>query len=88
MKHFTQLNCKYCSSTDLVKNGHDRNGAQRYRCNICKKSFRTSYSYNAYKDGIKDKIDELTLNSCGVRDISRTLKISQNTVISHLKKKS
>ena len=87
MKQFTQITCRYCSSIDLVKNGHDTNGAQRYRCNNCKKSFRETYSYNAYKEGVKAKIDELTLNSCGVRDISRTLKISQNTVIRHLKKK-
>jgi transposase-like protein len=36
--------------------------------------------------GIKEKIIELTLNSSGVRDIERTLKIHRDTVTSVLKK--
>ncbi|KAA6316107.1 hypothetical protein EZS27_033540, partial [termite gut metagenome] len=42
--------------------------------------------YNARKQGIKDKIIEMTLNSSGVRDIGRVLKISKDTVVSLLKK--
>jgi hypothetical protein len=42
--------------------------------------------YNARKQGIKEQIAVLTLNSSGVRTISRILKISKNTVISELKK--
>jgi hypothetical protein len=45
-----------------------------------------NYRYNARKQGVKEQITELTLNSSGVRDISRILKINKNTVISELKK--
>ena len=86
MKQFVQLHCRYCQSDDLVKNGHSENGTQRYRCKSCNKSFQLTYSYNAWKPGTKDQIDEMTLNSSGVRDIGRTLKISPNTVVRHLKK--
>ena len=86
MLHTIPLHCRYCNATDLVKNGHSENGTQRYRCKQCKRSFQLHYTYNAHQPGLKDQIDELTLNSSGVRDISRALKINKNTVISHLKK--
>jgi len=86
MKHYHIIRCTFCGSEDLVKNGHSENGTQRWRCNSCKKSFQLSYKYNAWEPGVKEQIMELTLNSSGVRDISRTLHINKNTVISELKK--
>lgn len=86
MKHSQEILCHFCSSSDLVKNGHSENGTQRWRCNQCKKSFQLSYSYRARQPGVKEQIIELTLNSSGVRDISRVLGINKNTVISELKK--
>ncbi|MDR0757103.1 MAG: hypothetical protein LBF85_04575, partial [Tannerella sp.] len=35
MKHTQIISCPYCSSIDLVKNGHRENGSQRWRCNNC-----------------------------------------------------
>ena len=87
MKQYIQINCRHCGCDDLVRNGHSPNGRQRYRCNNCKKSFRSEYSYNACKPGVKEQIEKQTLNSSGVRDISRNPEISKNTVISELKKK-
>jgi len=86
MIHKEDLKCFHCQSNDLVKNGKSPNGTQRWRCNQCKKSFRFDYRYNAYKQGVKEKIIEMTLNSSGVRDIGRVLKISKDTVCSELKK--
>jgi transposase-like protein len=80
------IECPHCGSLDLQKNGHSENGTQRWRCNGCRKSFQLTYRYNARKPGVKEQIDELTLNSSGVRDIGRILKISTNTVIARLKK--
>ena len=86
MIHKEALHCPHCQSNDLVKNGKSPNGTQRWSCNRCRKSFRFDYCYNACKQGIKEKIIELTLNSSGVRDISRVLKINKNTVCAVLKK--
>jgi len=33
------MNCIYCSSQLTVKNGHNKEGVQRYKCNCCKKRF-------------------------------------------------
>ncbi len=86
MKHYQNIKCTHCESEDIVKNGHSENGTQRWRCNKCKKSFQLTYERKAWEVGIKEKIFELTLNSSGVRDISRTLHINRNTVMSALKK--
>jgi transposase-like protein len=87
MRHTQDIQCIHCSSSDLHKNGHRDNGTQRWYCNSCKRSFQLSYRYNARIPGIKEQIIELTLNSSGVRDIGRILKISNNTVVTELKKK-
>ena len=86
MIHTTTLLCPYCSGNDLQKNGSSPNGTQRWRCKGCQKYFQRTYRYNAYNKGVKDKITEMTLNNSGVRDIGRVLRISNNTVISVLKK--
>ena len=88
MEHTTILNCPYCPSTNLRKNGHSENGTQRWICNECRKSFQFRYRYKAREPGIKDQIDELILNSSGVRDTARVLGINKNTVMNHLKKNS
>jgi transposase-like protein len=75
-----------CGAEDLVKNGLRENGTQQYRCNKYRKSFQHEYTYNAWKPDMKEQIEIQTLNSCGVRDISRTLDISKNNVISELRK--
>jgi transposase-like protein len=86
MEHQQTILCPHCDSKNLQKNGHRSNGYQRWRCNVCGKSFQQEYRYNARKQGVKEQIIELTLNSSGIRDISRILKISTNTVTSVLKK--
>jgi transposase-like protein len=86
MKHTQDIQCPLCNSSDLQKNGHSENGTQRWRCIRCRKSFQLTYRYNARKPGVKEQIIEMTLNSSGVRDIGRVLKISPNTVTSELKK--
>ena len=86
MKHYHVVKCTFCDSEDLVKNGHSENTTQRWQCNSCKKSFQLEYRYNAWKPGVKEQITELTMNSSGVRDLSRTLQINKNTVIAELKK--
>ncbi len=88
MKHHITVKCRHCQGEDVIKNGLRSNGTQRWRCNGCGKSFQLKYSYNAHKPGVKGQILEQTLNSSGVRDISRNLKIAKGTVISELKKKS
>ena len=86
MKQYKKVVCRHCQCEDLVKNGLSKNGSQRYRCNSCKKCFQIDYRYNACMPGVREQIEILTLNSSGVRDIGRILKISKDTVVAVLKK--
>ena len=78
MIHFEEVHCPYCKGDQLQKNGKNINGRQRWHCKLCKKYFQREYSYNAYKQGVKEKIIEMTLNGSGVRDAGRVLQISKN----------
>ena len=86
MKQYIEIKCRHCGADDLVKNDRSENGTQRYRCNKCRKSFQ-HYTYNAWKPGVKEQIEIQTLNSSGIRDISRNLSVSKNTIVSELRKK-
>lgn len=88
MIHTVAITCPHCQSNDLMKQGKTSNGTQKWQCKGCKKHFRLNYRYKAWESGTKEKIIELTLNSSGVRDISRVLHINKNTVCSVLKKKT
>ena len=86
MKQYIEIGCRYCGADDLAKNGRSENGAQRYCCGGCGRSFQHEYTYNAWKPGVKERIEKRTLNSSGIGDIGRNLGISPNTVVSELKK--
>jgi transposase-like protein len=88
MVHYQIIHCPHCDGTDLQKNGKSPEGTQRFFCKACKKYFRLAYRYNACKKGVKEDIIDMTLNSSGVRDIGRVLRISKDTVTSVLKKNS
>jgi len=87
MKQFIQIECPYCESQDVVKNGKSENGTQRYRGNTCLRSFQWEYRYDAWIPGVKAQITIQTLNGSGVSDISRNIEIAKDTVIAELKKK-
>ena len=86
MVHYQTIHCPHCQGTDLYKNGNSVTGTPRWFCKECRKYFQLNYRYNACKQGIKEKIIEMTLNSSGVRDIGRVLSISKDTVTTVLKK--
>ncbi|NDI98177.1 IS1 family transposase [Flavobacterium sp. LaA7.5] len=79
------MNCIRCK-TLAVKNGKQANGKQRYYCKSCKNNFQSTYSYKAYLKGINTLIKDLLKEGCGIRSISRILKISKKTVLSRMLK--
>lgn len=75
-----EINCPHCQSLNLVKNGKTANKKQKYLCKNCRKQFITNYTYQGCDPFIRSLILKMTLNSSGIRDISRVLGISTNTV--------
>src|SRR5260363_137335 len=85
----TQVACPLCASQHVVRFGINRQKKQRYqyRNTECSKDpFILVYAHKGYLPETKRAIVELTLNGSGIRDISRELGISVNTVLTELKK--
>lgn len=66
MKHYQTIKCPVpitigSDGEKVCKNGHSRNGSQRFLCQskTCEtKSFQLDYKYNAHKRGVKKQIEE------------------------------
>ena len=82
----TEIRCIHCKSKEVVKFGHQANGTPRCKCNKCKRTFQTEYISNGAEPETKRLIIKMSVNGSGIRDISRVLSVSQNTVMSVLKK--
>ena len=82
----TAIKCMYCESENIVKYGLNPKGKQRLLCKECKKTFQQEYSSNGATLVAKLMIIKMSLNGSGIRDISRVLEISTNTVLDVLKK--
>ena len=83
--------CPCCQSDDVVKYGQSGEGKQRYQCrnsDCSRQTFILDYSYRAYLPEVKQQISDMVMNSSGIRDTARVLKISPTTVIKTIKKKS
>ena len=84
-----EVNCPYCNSSNIVKNGKDKKNKQRFLCKNkeCNhKTFLLDYSDIGRQKHIKDLILKMAINGSGIRDTARVLEISPNTVIETLKK--
>jgi transposase-like protein len=90
MTCYQEITCPKCGGNNIAKSGFSAHGVPRYRCRHPEcpaKTFMRYYRYRAYEPGIKAQVVEMAINSSGIRDTARVLKISKGTVISTLKKK-
>ena len=85
-----EVSCPLCRTQEVVKFGLNRQGKQRYQCrneSCSKNTFILAYENKGCLPEIKEQIIEMALNGSGIRDTSRVLNISINTVLSELKKR-
>ena len=83
--HYLLIGCPKCRSHSIKKNGKTSNKKQRYRCLRCFRQFITNYTYQGCRQDIRSLILPMTMNGSGVRDISRVLSISPQTVSKSLR---
>lgn len=79
------VHCPRCNSDRVYLHGKTPAGHVRYCCPASPHVFQLTYTYEARKHGVKDKIVDMAFNGSGVRDTARVLKIGINTVIRALK---
>ena len=84
-----EVKCPVCAGTKVIKHGISESGKQRYYCKdkSCPgKSFQPKHSNTGCEPGIDEKIIAMAANAAGIRDTSRVLGVSQDKVMSTLKK--
>ena len=74
----------------MIRHGQTSNEKQRFLCQNegCGKTFIQDYSDKGRLPEIKQRIVDMAVNGSGIRDTARVLGVSNDTVISELKKKS
>src|SRR6266581_2394664 len=80
--------CPYCGSEDLIRNGHASNGKQKYHCKSCKRQSRENPAPNGYPEERREEIMRAYQERSSLRGLTRTFKITRNTVKNWLKKSS
>ena len=86
---FIEVTCGLCRHNKIRRHGKLPSGTQRYIClnNECsKKTFVLQYQQRGKDTQVKKQIIDMAMNGSGIRDTSRVLKISQNTVMNEIKK--
>jgi transposase-like protein len=75
------MQCIFCKSKyPCVKNGTDRKGIQRYKCQDCKKTFTNVTRLNLKVSNNKRLVLHLILAGCELTEIAERLEIPQRVV--------
>jgi transposase-like protein len=84
-----EVTCVLCKDNKVRKHGKLPNGTQRYKCYNDKcigKTFVLQYQQRGKDPEVKKQIIDMAMNGSGIRDTSRVLRVSQNTVMNEIKK--
>ena len=77
----------YCNSLEVVKNGSNGMGKQKYKCKECKRQFVLNPYPNKISDETKQLIDELLLEKISLAGIARVTKVSKKWLQDYVNKK-
>lgn len=71
--------CNQCGSEQVVRNGHDYKGSQKYHCKDCGK-YGTVNAQRGYPPAVKEQVKQAVLERVSLRGIERLWQISRRTV--------
>ena len=71
--------CSSCESPNLVRNGHDYKGSQKYRCNDCGR-YGTLNASQGYDALVQTQVKRGVLERLSLRGMERMLAISRRTI--------
>lgn len=72
--------CPKCGSENMVRNGHDYKGAQKYYCHDCK-SYGTLHAQRGHSEQTRTQVKRAILERLSLRGIERLFGISRRTVL-------
>lgn len=70
--------CPKCGSEDMVKNGRDYKGSQKYHCKACD-SYGTLQAQSGYTASTKKQVKQALMERVSLRGIERIFEISRRT---------
>ncbi len=81
------LDCLFCHSQDIQKNGVLPRGGQRYNCTACHKHFTVGWEWRGtYDESFKNSIvDRYCHKREGAREVAKKFHISTSTLIQRAK---
>jgi len=71
--------CPKCGSADLVRNGHDYKGDQKYHCKSCA-SYGTLHAQPRYDERMRTQVKRAVLERLSLRGIERLFGLSRRTI--------
>jgi insertion element IS1 protein InsB len=71
--------CPKCGSEDLVRNGHDYKGDQKYHCKSCA-SYGTLHVQPRYDERMRTQVKRAVVDRISLRGIERLFGLSRRTV--------
>ena len=77
--------CPDCGSLDLVKNGHDYKGSQKFHCKRCGR-YGTLQAQKGYSQQRHEEVKRAVLERSSLRGLSRIFAMSRQTITSWLQK--
>lgn len=72
--------CPKCGSENMVRNGHDYKGDQKYHCKSCD-SYGTLHAQRGYAECFRRQVKHAMLERIRLRGIERLFGISRRTVL-------
>lgn len=75
------MNCKFCGSDLIHKNGHERNGDQKYHCRSCKRNFITKEAKKTNMNSIGMTLSEFRAKHDVDYIVTETLKKLSKDII-------
>jgi insertion element IS1 protein InsB len=81
------MRCGYCDSLEVVKNGSNGMGKQKYKCKACKRQCVLNPYPNKISDETKELIEELWLEKISLTGIASVTKVSKVWLQNYVNKK-
>ena len=79
--------CHRCASSQTVKNGHIRNGKQRFKCRGCGRQFVEQPTKKVIDQATRNLIDRLLLERLSLAGIARSVGVSEQWLQTYVNEK-
>lgn len=83
-----QVNCPYCHSKTVVKNGVKRRGRQNFLCRACGKQFQHACQKAGCRPESKRLVLRMLVRNSGIRDIEAVTGVHRQTVLRWLNRQA